>query len=78
MLVCCVCEVTLRYKIGRKLVGDRTAKARPTAAGWGFTVSLEKTKMMIMGCSEARQNIPIQLEDGGNSCCEQFHISCNW
>jgi len=35
-----------------------------TAAGWGLTVSLEKTKMMSLGYSEAIDNMPIQLEEG--------------
>jgi len=35
-----------------------------TAAGLGLTVGLEKTKMMFVGCSEARDNMPIHLEDG--------------
>ena len=35
-----------------------------TAAGWGLTVSLEKTKIMSMGCPEAEDNRPIQLENG--------------
>ena len=43
-----------------------------TAAGWGLTVSLEKTKLMSMG--SPGDNVPIQLENGrGNSCCGQFY-----
>ena len=38
-----------------------------TAAGW---VSLEKTKMMSMGCSE--DNKPIQLEDGVIAAVDSF------
>jgi len=96
--------VTVRYKIGRKLVGDRTAKAQfevtdyrvkvcgdaalyavtrkamesvvmtlvTTAAGWGLTVSLEKTKMMLMGCPEAEDNRPIQLENGVIAAVDNF------
>jgi len=97
--------VTVRYKIGRKLVGDRTAKTKlevteiteskyaddvalyavtrqavervamtfvTTAAGWGLTVSLEKTKMMSMGCSEAEDNRPIQLENGAIAAVDNF------
>ena len=94
--------VIVKYKMGRKLVGDRTAKARleetkvteskfdddaalyavtreavervamtfvTTAAGWRLTVSLEKTKMMSMGCTEARS---IQLEDGVIAAVDNF------
>ena len=96
MVACWRCHcpeagVTVRYKMGRKLVGDRTAKTRleatviteskfaddaalyavtrpavervavtfvATAAGWGLTVSLEKTKLMSMG--SPGDNVPIQ------------------
>ena len=85
---------SLRYKIGRKLVGDRTAKARleeakiteskfvddvallvavtfvTTAAVWGLTVSLEKTKLLSIGCPE--DNMPIQLEDGVTAAVDDF------
>ena len=84
----------MRYKIGRKLVGDRTAKARleeakiteskfvddvallvavtfvTTAAVWGLTVSLEKTKLLSIGCPE--DNMPIQLEDGVTAAVDDF------
>ena len=95
--------VTVRYKIGRRLVGDRTAKARlegikiteskfaddaalyavtrqavervavtfvTIAAGWGLTVSLEKTKMMSLGCPEG--NLPIPLESGEIAVVDNF------
>ena len=87
--------VILKYRIERKLVGDRTGKARleevviteskfadnvalfvairqavkrvagnfvAIAAGWGLTVSFEKTKMMSTGRSE--DNLQIQLDAG--------------
>ena len=90
--------ITVRYRTGRKLVGDRTYKTRlegtkitkskfvddaalyavtrqavervvvtfvTVAVEWDLTVSLEKTKMILMGCPEG--NLPIQLESG--SCC---------
>ena len=40
------------------------------AAGWGFTVSLEKTKMMSMGCPEG--NLLIQLESGEIAAVDNF------
>jgi len=97
--------ITVRSKIGRKLVGDRTTKAKlevaeiteskfaddaalytvtkkavegvaitfvTTAAGWGLTVSLEKIKMMSMGCPEAEDNRPIQLENGAIAALDNF------
>jgi len=98
--------VTVRYKIGRKLVGDRTvnkAKLEVTeiteskfaddaalyavtrkavesvamtfvtvAAGWGPTISLEKIKMIMMGCPEAEDNRPIQLENGTIVAVDNF------
>jgi len=42
------------------------------AAGWGLTVSLEKTKMMSMGCPEAEDNRPIQLENGAIAAVDNF------
>jgi len=103
--------VTVRYKIGRKMVGERTAKAKlemteiteskfandaalyavtrkavesaamtfvTTAVGWGLTVSLEKTKMMLMGCPEAEDNRPIQLENGVIAAVDSFtYLGCS-
>ena len=40
------------------------------AAGWGLTVSLEKTKMMSVGCPEG--NLPIQLESGVIAAVDYF------
>ena len=89
--------------MGRKLVGDRTAKARleevviteskfaddmalfvvtrqavervagsfvTIAAGWGLTVSFEKTKMMSMGSPE--DNLQIQLDAGNMVAVDNF------
>ena len=108
MVACWRCHcpeagVTVRYKMGRKLVGDRTAKTRleatviteskfaddaalyavtrpavervavtfvATAAGWGLTVSLEKTKLMSMG--SPGDNVPIQLENGVIAAVDSF------
>ena len=41
-----------------------------TAAGWGLTVSLEKTTMMSMVFPE--DNLPIQLEDGVIAAVDSF------
>ena len=98
--------VTVRYKIGRKLVGDRTAKARllainmtesqfaddvavyattrealeqvaaefvNTAANWGLTVSLEKTKLLTVGKQlKPEDNLPVQLDGGEIAIVEDF------
>ena len=90
--------VTVRHRIGRKLVGDRTAKSRlqeirmtesqfaddvavyaatrealeqvaaafvNTAANWGLTVSLEKTKLLTLGKQlKPEDNLPVQLDGG--------------
>ena len=98
--------VTVRFKMGRKLVGDRTAKSRlqevrvtelqfaddvalyattrekmeqvagefvKTAAEWGLTVSLEKTKLLTFGNDlRPEDNLPIQLEGGEISAVEEF------
>ena len=88
----------VRYKHGRKLVGDRTAKSRlecirvtesqfaddaavytttredfehstaklvDTAASWGLTVSMEKTKGMAVGHHDnGSDTLPVQLAGG--------------
>ena len=41
-----------------------------TAAGWGLTVSLEKTKLMSMG--SPGDNVPIQLENGVIAAVDNF------
>ena len=90
--------VSVMYKHGRKLVGDRTAKLRlqqvrvtesqfaddvamyaisqeafkkatakfvSTAAKWGLTISLEKTKGLVMGkYLEPSDILPIQIAGG--------------
>ena len=108
MVACWRCHcpeagVTVRYKIGRKLIGGRTAKTRleeiviteskfaddaalyavtrpavervaviflATAAGWGWTVSLEKTKLISRG--SPGDNVPIQLENGVIAAVDNF------
>ena len=96
----------MRYKIGRRLVGDRTAKARlqevqvteskfaddvalyattrvvleqiagefvRTAAEWGLTVSLEKTKLLTMGKQlEPEDSLPVQLDKGEIDTVDNF------
>jgi len=103
---CPVAGVTVRYKHGRKLVGDRTAKSRlqevrvtesqfaddvaiyatsravfekatvefvDTAAEWGLTVSLEKTKGMVIGKSvEPSEVLPVRVEDGTIEVVKDF------
>ena len=98
--------VTVRYRIGRKLVGDRTAKSRlqeirmteslfadgvavyaatkealeqvaamfvNTAANWGLTVSLEKTKLLTLGKQlKPEDNLPVQLDGGEIFTVEDF------
>ena len=98
--------VTVRYRIGRKLVGDRTAKSRlqeigmtesqfaddvavdaatrealeqvaaafvNTAANWGLTVSLEKTKLLTLGKQlKPEDNLPVQLDGGEIVTVEDF------
>ena len=98
--------VTVKYRVGRKLVGDRTAKVRlqevcvtesqfaddvalyattrevleqvarefvKTAAEWGLTVSLEKTKLLTMGKDLAPEdNLSVQLEEGEFDTVEEF------
>ena len=90
------CLLLVRHRIGRKLVGDRTAKSRlleinmtesqfaddvsvytatrealeqvgaefvNTAANWGLTVSLEKTKLLTLGMQlKPEDNLPVQLD----------------
>jgi len=43
-----------------------------TAAGWGLTISLEKTKMMSMDYPEAGDNRPIQLENEAIAAVNNF------
>ena len=96
----------VRYRAGRKLVGDRTAKSRlqelrvteskfeddvavyaatremleemvgefvRTAADWGLTVSLEKTKLLTMGKRlKPGDNLPVQLDGGEIATVEDF------
>ena len=98
--------VTVRHRIGRKLVGDRTAKSRlqeirmtesqfaddvavyaatrealehvsaafvNTAANWGLTVSLEKTKLLTLGKQlKPEDNLPVQLDGGEIVTVEDF------
>ena len=98
--------VTVMYKHGRKLVGDRTAKSRlqeagvtesqfaddvavytisraafrmatakfvSTAAEWGLTVSLEKTKGLAMGKHlEPSDVLPVQVADGAIEVVRDF------
>ena len=98
--------VTVRYRIGRKLVGDRTAKSKlqevrvtesqfaddvaiyaatrealeqvaaefiRTAANWGLTVSLEKTKVLTLGKQlKPEDNLPVQLARGEIATVEDF------
>ena len=48
------------YAVNRQAVEKVAMTFVTTEAGWRLTVSLKKTKMMSMGCSEAGDNIPIQ------------------
>ena len=98
--------VTVRYRIGKKIVGDRTAKSRlqeirmtesqfaddvavyaatrealeqvaaafvNTAANWGLTVSLEKTKLLTLGKQlKPEDNLPVQLDGGEIVTVEDF------
>ena len=60
------------YTITRKAVESVAMKFVTIAAGWGLTVSLEKTKMISMGCPEAEDNRPIQLENGAIAAVDNF------
>ena len=98
--------VTVKFRVGRKLVGDRTAKTRlqevrvtesqfaddvalyattrevmeqaagefvKTAAEWGLTVSLEKTKLLVMGKDLVPEDSqPVQLEEGEIAVVDEF------
>jgi len=58
------------YAVTRQAV-ERVAVTFVTiAAGWGLTVSLEKTKMMSLGCPEG--NLPIPLESGEIAVVDNF------
>ena len=56
--------------LNRQVVEKVAVTFVTTAAGWGLTVSLEKTKVMSMGCPEG--NMPIQLEDGVIAAVDNF------
>ena len=101
--------ITVKYRVGRKLVGDRTAKrslqemcmtesqfaddaalytntreemdqvAREfvrTAAEWGLTVSIEKTKLLVVGKDmRPEDSRPLQLDEGEiTSVCEFTYL----
>ena len=101
--------ITVKYRVGRKLVGDRTAKrslqemcmtesqfaddaalytntreemdqvAREfvrTAAEWGLTVSIEKTKLLVVGKDmRPEDSRPLQLDEGEiASVCEFTYL----
>ena len=104
--MCPQAGVNVRYKHGRKLVSDRTAKSRlqevritesqfaddvavyattreafedatsvfiRTAAEWGLTVSIEKTKGLVMGRHlQPSDKLPMQLDGGTIELVEDF------
>ena len=104
--------VTVKYRIGRKLVGDRTMKARlqevrvtesqfaddvavyattreelehaaeefvKTAADWGLTVSLEKTKLITMGKQlTSNDDLPVKLREGEIDTVREFTYTVPW
>ena len=53
---------TALYVVTRQAVERVAGNFVAIAAGWGLTVSLEKTKMMSMGSPE--DNLPIRLDAG--------------
>jgi len=58
------------YAVTRKAGESVLMTFVTTAAGWWLTVSLEKTKMMSMGCPEAEDNRPIYtVGKWGNNYC---------
>ena len=103
---CPAAGVNVRFKHGRKLVGDRTAKSRLSlvkvtesqfaddtatyavsrgvfehsarefvcsAKDWGMTVSIEKTKGMVIGRKVAERDVePIQTESGSIEMVDSF------
>ena len=52
------------YAVTRKAVESVAMTFVIMAAGWGLTVSIEKTRMMSMSCPKAEDNRLIQLENG--------------
>ena len=60
------------YAVTRKAVERVAMMFVTTAAGWGLIVSLKNTKIMLMGCPEAEDNRPIQLENGAIAAVDNF------
>ena len=67
---CTAADDAALYAVTRPVVERVAVTFVATAAGWGLTVSLEKTKLMSRG--SPGDNVPIQLENGVIAAVDNF------